>query len=131
MNRLYLSANLSRKDYFKRIQISGTGDVSVAGFYAASSCVLILLFSILSVSEYLIPWNQGMRECLDAAGIGPWKRVVARVIGLGVLIFRGNHLWGDDSCVEKLDVDIRRFTVKFFSRDGVAVSYGCEYSCIW
>ena len=81
MNRLYLSANLSRKDYFKRIQISGTGDVSVAGFYAASSCVLILLFSILSVSEYLIPWNQGMRECLDAAGIGPWKRVVARVIG--------------------------------------------------
>lgn len=87
MNRLYLSANLSRKDYFKRIQISGTGDVSVAGFYAASSCVLILLFSILSVSEYLIPWNQGMRECLDAAGIGPWKRVVARVIGLGVLFF--------------------------------------------
>ena len=47
------------------------------------------------------------------------------------VVFRGNHLWGDDSRVEKLDVDIRRFTVKFFSRDGVAVSYGCEYSCIW
>ena len=87
MNRLYLSANLSRKDYFKRIQISGTGDISVSGFYATSACVLVLLFSVLSVSEYLIPWNQGMRECLDAAGIGPWKRVAARVTGLGVLFF--------------------------------------------
>lgn len=87
LNRLYLEASLPRMDYFKKVEISATGNISTACFYGISASVLILLFSVLSVAGYLLPWNKGMRESLDGAGMGPGIRTAGRIIGLSFLLF--------------------------------------------
>lgn len=87
LNRLYLEANLPRMDYFKKAKVSATENISTACFYGISASVLILLFSVLSVAGYLLPWNKGMRESLDSAGMGPGIRTAGRILGLTFLLF--------------------------------------------
>lgn len=87
LNRLYLEANLPRMDYFKKVKVSATENISTACFYGISASVLILLFSVLSVAGYLLPWNKGMRESLDSAGIGTGIRTAGRILGLTFLLF--------------------------------------------
>ncbi len=87
LNRLYLEANLPRMDYFKKVKVRATENISTACSYGISASVLILLFSVLSVAGYLLPWNKGMRESLDSAGIGPGIRTAGRILGLTFLFF--------------------------------------------
>lgn len=87
LNRLYLEVSIPRTDYFKKTEISGTGNISTACFYGISASVLILLFSVLSLAGYLIPWSRGMRESLDRANMGPGIRTAGRILGLSVLLF--------------------------------------------
>lgn len=87
LNRLYLEASLPRMDYFKKVKINGAGNISITCFYGISASVLVLLFSVLSVAGFLLPWNKGMRESLDGAGMGPGIRTAGRILGLSFLLF--------------------------------------------
>lgn len=87
LNRLYLEASLPRMDYFKKVKINGAGNISITCFYGISASVLVLLFSVLSVAGFLLPWNKGMRESLDGAGMGPEIRTAGRILGLSFLLF--------------------------------------------
>ena len=74
-------------DYFKKVKIDGAGNISITCFYGISASVLVLLFSVLSVAGFLLPWNKGMRESLDGAGMGPGIRTAGRILGLSFLLF--------------------------------------------
>lgn len=86
MNRIYLSFSLPRMDYFRKVMVNGTGDVSVPVFYGISAFVLMLLLSVISVSDLLKRESAVMRQKLSLMGIGPFTLAGSRILGISVLL---------------------------------------------
>lgn len=53
MNQIYLTYSLPRMDYFRKVMVNAAKDVSVPVFYGISAFVLVLLLSVISVSDLL------------------------------------------------------------------------------
>ena len=51
MNQIYLTYSLPRMDYFRKVMVNAAKDVSVPVFYGISAFVLVLLLSVISVSD--------------------------------------------------------------------------------
>lgn len=86
LNRIFLSYSLPREDYFRHIQVDATGELGTAGFYGVSAYILILLLCGIPVSGYLLPYRPVLERKLGMAGLGPLTQVLARTVGLGVLM---------------------------------------------
>lgn len=85
MNQIYLSYSLPRMDYFRKIMVSGTGEVTVPVFYGISAFVLVLLFSVIPVSDFLKRESAVMRQKLSLLGIGPLSLAGSRILAVSVL----------------------------------------------
>ncbi len=86
LNRYYLNFSLPRLGYFRRSQVSGTGDVGTMEFYMISAFVLFLFLAAVPAGDYLLPFPSAMRLKLDTAGLGGAKRVLCRILGLAMLL---------------------------------------------
>lgn len=85
LNRIFLSYSLPRADYFRHYQVNAAGDVNVMQFYGISGFVLLVLLLAIPVSGYLMPWNRGMKQKLNLAGVGNAARALGRILGLTAL----------------------------------------------
>ena len=85
LNRIFISYSLPRGDYFRHYQVNAAGDVDLVHFYGISGFVLFVLLSVIPVSEYLIPWNRGMKQKLKLAGIGCMDRTFGKILGMSSL----------------------------------------------
>ena len=86
MNQIYLSYSLPRMDYFRKVMVNATEDVSVFVFYGISAFVLVLLLSVISVSDLLKREPAVMRQKLSLMGIGPFTLAGSRILGISVLL---------------------------------------------
>lgn len=86
MNQIYLSYSLPRMDYFRKVMVSGTGDIPVSVFYGISAFVLVLLLSVISVSDFLKREPAVMRQKLSLIGIGPFTLAGSRILGVSALL---------------------------------------------
>ncbi len=86
LNRMYLSFSLSRLDYFKRLTVSGTGNLDVMDFYRISAFVLLLFLLPAAAGDYLLPCGKVLRMKLEAAGLKGGVRVFSKVLGLSFLL---------------------------------------------
>lgn len=86
LNQIFLAYSLPREDYFRYMQVQATGDLDPARFYGVSAYILILLLCGVPVSGYLLPYRPVLGRKLRMAGLGPLTQVLARTVGLGVLL---------------------------------------------
>ena len=81
-----LSYSLPRMDYFRKVMVNAAKDVSVPVFYGISAFVLVLLLSVISVSDLLKREPAVMRQKLSLMGIGPFTTAGSRILGVSVLL---------------------------------------------
>ena len=86
MNQIYLTYSLPRMDYFRKVMVNAAKDVSVPVFYGISAFVLVLLLSVISVSDLLKREPAVMRQKLSLMGIGPFTTAGSRILGVSVLL---------------------------------------------
>ncbi len=86
LNRYYLDFSLDRLNYFRHLEVDGTGEVDTARFYMISAFVLFLFLAPVPAGEYLLSHPPVMKNRLSCAGIGAGLRVSARILGLFLVL---------------------------------------------
>lgn len=86
LNQIFLAYSLPREDYFRYMQVQATGDLDPVRFYGVSAYILMLLLCGVPVSGYLLPYRPVLGRKLRMAGLGPLIQVLARTVGLGILL---------------------------------------------
>lgn len=86
LNQIFLAYSLPREDYFRYVQVQATGDLDPVRFYGVSAYILMLLLCGVPVSGYLLPYRPVLGRKLRMAGLGPLTQVLARTVGLGILL---------------------------------------------
>ena len=94
LNQIYMAYSLPRIHYFKREQVSASGEVSPFVFYGISAFVLVLLLGIIPASGYLTGESKALDQKLGILGIGPLWISFARVVSLGSLLVVLGLLFG-------------------------------------
>lgn len=86
LNRYYLDFSLQRLDYFRHLEVNGTGDVGVIQFYMISTFVLFMFLAPVPAGEYLLPLSRTMRVKLNMAGMKGGMRAISRIAGMTILL---------------------------------------------
>lgn len=86
LNELYLKYSLSREGYFKTLQVSATGSLSLPVFYGASAAVLVLLLTGIPAASLLQPYGRSMEQKLSLLGITRGKRTAVKTLSLMLLL---------------------------------------------
>ena len=94
LNRVYLTSVLYREDYFRKIEVSATGSLTITQHYIAYGIILFLLLNGIACANILQEKTTALENKLYFTGIGSVAYIVTKIISIAMLLWTSLVLLG-------------------------------------